>query len=357
MKTRVSMKLVLLGLLVAFSFAVVPVAGAQPGEFVKGVLQPLADGFPKRAINIIVVDDPGSRDDLYAKSLQAALKGVSPVNVTVSDEPAAVGGTWYTVQEVAKREGGSEGYYPIVVDSFGVPTDLHVEPGTKTIGAKLDQLNMVISTELFPFIWYQKKNAPWGPTFAGMVKYGKANPGKLRYISKEVGTGPDITAEWVMYAVGGLKVEKIPQGTSQEVASTVGSGQGDFAVTNLTTVLPNWQAGRIDVTLVMSETVPDIWKNDPNVVSSKQAGLNIYTGIIEGLGVPSQVPQAHVDWLYKLFKAAATSDVHQSRAKTIPGMQFRIIDGAAANAENRKIYEDIEPVIRAIGLHVDDIKK
>jgi tripartite-type tricarboxylate transporter receptor subunit TctC len=94
MNERISMKLVLFGLVLAFCLSLTPTVSAQPGEFVKGVLQPLADGFPKRTINLIVVDDPGTRDDLYAKSLQAASKGISPVNITVSCEPSASGGNW-----------------------------------------------------------------------------------------------------------------------------------------------------------------------------------------------------------------------------------------------------------------------
>ena len=59
MKVCVSKKLVWLGLAVLFTLTLASGANAQPGEFVKGVLQPLADEFPKRPITIVVVDDPG----------------------------------------------------------------------------------------------------------------------------------------------------------------------------------------------------------------------------------------------------------------------------------------------------------
>jgi len=357
MKTRATKKLVFLGLAAALTLALASGATAQPGEFVKGVLQPLADGFPNRNINIVVVDDPGSPNDLYAKSLQAALKDISPVRILVSNEPSAVGGTWFTVQEVPRRDGGADGYYPIVFSSFGNVTDLLVEPGTREIGAKLEQVNMVISTDILPYVMIQRKNAPWGPTFGGMVKYGKENPGKLRYVSFEIGTAHDIVCEWALYNVG-VKVKKYPQGTRQEAASTVGAGEGDFTMAGLPEAITNSQAGRVDVTMVMGDTVPDMWKNNPNVVSAKQVGLNpAIQGSLYGLAVPSLVPQAHVDWLYKLFKAAAESDIHKKRATVFPGLRFRNINGAAANAENKQILEFSEPIIRAIGLHIDDIKK
>ena len=63
---------------------------------------------------LVVVDDPGSRDGIYARTLQEALKGISPVPILVSDEPVAVGGTFDKLKDLQTREGGIEGYYPVV---------------------------------------------------------------------------------------------------------------------------------------------------------------------------------------------------------------------------------------------------
>ena len=86
MKARGLMKVVLLSLVVALTLGGTSAALAQPGEFVKGVLQPLADGFPNKPITIIVVDEPGSRDGIYARTMQEACRGISPVDILVSDE-------------------------------------------------------------------------------------------------------------------------------------------------------------------------------------------------------------------------------------------------------------------------------
>ena len=66
----------------------------------------------------------------------------------------------------------------------------------------VNDMNMVIVTELIPYVFIQRKNAPWGNTFADFVKYAKANPGKARYISNEVGSGNDMAGEWVMQTLG-----------------------------------------------------------------------------------------------------------------------------------------------------------
>jgi tripartite-type tricarboxylate transporter receptor subunit TctC len=350
MKKGLSTKWVLLGLLLAFTFVVASSAGAQ-------ALKPLADGFPKRALTIVVVDDPGTRDDIYAKTMQQALTSISPVPVMVSDEPLASGGTFHKMQELQRREGGKDGYYPVVVSSWGPPSDLLVEPLGKELGVDLSDVSMVIRTESQEKAILQRKNAPWGPTFAGMVKYGKANPGKLRYISREVGSGFDIIMEWILQEVG-VKVEKIPMGAHEQIAATVGAGQGDFCLSPVQVALTNWQAGKVDVTVVTGPVVPPPWDKDPNCVSSDKAGLpKVALGTILGIGVPKGVPKEHVDWLFNLFKGAASTDVYKNYTKMIPAVNIGILNPAEANAEMKKIYEICDPVVRALGMHWEQTQK
>ena len=359
MKVHVSQKWVWMGLAAIFTFALVSAAGAQPGEFVKGVLQPLADGFPNRAITMIVVDDPGSRDGFYARAMQEALKGISPVPIRVSDEPLAVGGTFDKLVETRGREGGTDGYYPIVTDVWGAGTDPLTEPIKKELGMDLSDLKMVTITESITYFMMQRKNTPWGPTFAGMVKYAKENPGKVRYISKEVGSGNDIACSTILSMAGILdKVKKIPQGTMQECASTVAAGMGDITLTYAVLATPHIQAGRADVILSTGYSVPPPFDKDPNVVTLEKAGLpKMQFGAILGMSVPKQVSQAHVDWLFKLFKAAASTDLHKKRQETNPGLMIYVMDPAEAEQAKNKYYEMAEPIVRQLGLHIDQKKK
>jgi tripartite-type tricarboxylate transporter receptor subunit TctC len=356
MQKRVSMKLMLLFLAVAFTLTLASAASAQPGEFVKGVLQPLADGFPKGPITLINVDDPGTRDGIYARTLQQALKGISPVPILVSDEPSAMGGTFYVLKDVLNREGGAEGRYPIIVSVFGAATDLLLEPITKEMGLDISDMNMVIVTETIPYAWSQRKNAPWGRTFADLVKYGKANPGKLRYISNGVGSGGDIVGEWIIQTLG-LKVNKIPQDGDQEALAAIGAGEGDFTSTDASDARGDWQAGKVDIIMVTGSTVVPPWDKDPHVVCSDAAGLpKVGMTLAVGFTVPKQVPQAHVNWLYKLFKAGASTDVYKQREKTLAPIAINIMDPEQANALKMRLFKIGDPVIRSIGLHIDQKK-
>jgi tripartite-type tricarboxylate transporter receptor subunit TctC len=357
MKTRIFEKLALWFLAVLFLVAVTPEVKAQPGEFVNGVLQPLADGFPKRAITIVNADDPGSRDGITARMLQKVLKGISPVPIVVSDEPAPSWSTWSALKDILSREGGDDGYYPLLVTLWGGVSDLHCEPIEKELGLGVNDLNVVILTELIPYVFSQRKNAPWGPSFADMVKFAKANPGQLKYISNEVGSGNDVAAEWVIQQLG-IKVNKIPQAGQQEGLSVIGAGRGDFGCFNVHYTKINWDAGRIDVTMIMAPTVPPPWDKDPNCVPMVKAGLpDVPMGNSTAFGVHSKVPQSHADWLFKLFKAGASTNEYKDREKTNPGLKITIMDGAAANKLKMDLYNRSETVIRGIGLHWDQQKK
>ena len=363
MKTRVSKKLMWLGLAAAFTLVAASTVSAQPGEFIKGVLQPLADGFPKHAITIIVVDDPGTRDGIYARSLQASCKGISPVPILVSDEPVANGGTFDKLKDLRTREGNSDGYYPVVGSVFGPVTDLHTDPIAERLKMTPDDLKYIICTDMITRCFIQRKNAPWGKTFDSMVKYGKENPGKLRYIADGVGTGNDLCAHAILKEVG-VTVKKIPMESFEQVASTVGAGEGDFGLVWSQIALTHWEAGKIDVTLYLgADKVPPPWDKDPNVTSAiggatTESGAFFRSlGAHVGLLVGKDVPNSHINWMFKLFKAAASTPQHMMREKTIPGDRIIITGPEESDKTKMVIFNKFEPIVRELGMHWDQQKK
>jgi tripartite-type tricarboxylate transporter receptor subunit TctC len=332
-------------------------AAAQSSDFVKGVLQPLPDGFPKRAITIVNPDDPGSRDGIYARSILEAVQKISPVQVILSDEPAPAFGTFYTINDIKKREGGMEGYYPIIVSIIGTTSDLTVEPITKETGLTANDMDMLVATDTIPYVVIAKKDAKWGKSFADLVKYGKEHPGELKYISNQVGSGNDLAMEWVLNELG-LKVTKIPAPSNDAVAAAIGAGQGDFSMSQAGTALQHYQAGKVEVLLVTGTSVPAPWDKDSNVVTAKAAGLpDSPWGVVQGISVPKGVPKEHVDWLYKLFKAAAETEHHRKREQTVPGAKITLYTPEEANKLKMQVLEYTDPVVRALGLHIDQQKQ
>ena len=180
MRAHVSVKVILLSLALVVTLGVSSAVVAQPGEFVKGVLQPLADGFPNKAITLIVIDEPGSRDGIYARTMQEALRGISPVNILVSDEEVAQGGTFYKMGDLLTRPGGDQGYFPFIMDLWGTSLDPLMEPVKEETGKGIDDLQVIINTESLGYFVMQTKTVPRGPTWADFVKYANAHPGQAK---------------------------------------------------------------------------------------------------------------------------------------------------------------------------------
>jgi hypothetical protein len=50
------------------------------------------------------------------------------------------------------------------------------------------------------------------------------------------------------------------------------------------------------------------------------------------------------------------ADGFPKRTETIPGLTFRVVDGATVSAAHKTILEFSDPIIHTIGLHIDDKK-
>lgn len=331
-------------------------------RFENGVIQPLSDGFPSREISLIVVDDPGTRDAIYAVNMAAALSAISPVNVVVTYESEPQGGTLPILTELEGRPGGREGYYPVVVVIPGTVTDFHVEPITREFGISLEDISFLIASESQPYTFAQRIDAPWGLDFLDFIEFGRANPGQLRYLATSVGGGNDIAMEWLLDGLG-ITVNKIPAGGHQEALSAIGAGQGDFTLTRPELARQFEVDKRIDVTFQMNSELSEPW------ASESGSGRIATTSIYDGLGIPdvsfglvlgmmtkSDVPLSHQRWLSELFLAGVATPGWQDRLTTVAGLD--IFDTPwgleRANREAASLYASTESVVRRVGLHWED---
>jgi len=326
----------------------------QP-TFVDGVLQPLPNGFPEGPITLINVDDAGSSSGLYVRSLQQALENISPVDIRTTDEPRAAGGTIHTVADVTEnREGGDQGYFLVQGSTIGSGTDWLTEPVKKETGLSIEDVNFFISTEAAPWAILQRKDAPWGPSFAGFVEYAKAHPGEIKYISPGVGGGLDIFTTWLLSALD-IEVNKIPAANREASLAAVGGGAGDITTNNAVSSLK--ALDRVDVLLVSIPEVPQGFGGEGTGSSSDYAtyGIeNIAWGSYQGFLLASVVPEDHVNWLHALLSAATEQEAYQRRKDTVPGVVIKATSIEDTNAQARNAYVAAEPIVRAAGLYWED---
>lgn len=317
-------------------------------EFKDGVLQPLPDGFPDQPITLINPDTPGHDDGLYARAVQIALDGISPVSIQVRDEGYPSFGTWAAIQSMEADAGGAEGYQMTVAAMTGSGLDLLTEPIEAEFGMTIDDLVPVISTERTPFVLMSRANAPWS-NYAELVEAAKA--GGLKYMVT-VGSQLDIAMTRIM-SEGGWDAERIPAGGSDEAATVVGAGEADFTMLTPSVAQGHVDAGRGDVLLIVSgeADAPDGY---PDAVTTASIGLpDEPWGSLRGFVVAPEVSALHKAWLFELVKAASAVQSYQDRIASLPGSLSVTLNGDDSKTAIANAVKFAEPIIRDLGLAAD----
>lgn len=316
-------------------------------EYVDGVLQPLPDGFPSEPLVLVNPDEPGHDDGLYARAMQSALEGISPVPIEVQDQSYPSFGTWAGIQYMQNQPGGTEGYYAQVAAFVGSALDLLTEPIEDEFGMALDDINPVIATELTPFVMVVRADAPW-QSYQDVVAAAKAAPGELRYMAAS-GSQLDIAMQRLM-SEGGWTAEAVPNASSGDAATAVAAGEGDFTMLTPSVARNHQEAGTVRVVLVISSNEqPPAGYED--AVTTASIGLpDEPWGSQRGFMVAPETPQAHKDWLFELFRAGAEQPEMQERVDKLPGSELVTL----TPDEIRTMMEDglafSEPIIRDLGL-------
>lgn len=319
-------------------------------EYKDGVLQPLPDGFPSRPITLLNVDAPGHDDGLYARAMQTALRGISPVTVEVRDQNYPTFGTWAGIQYMQDQSGGKDGYICEVAAMVGASLDLLTEPIEDEFGMTIEDFNPVVVTEQTPFVMVTRSNAPWS-SYQEMVDAAKANPGTVRYAAAS-GSLLDIATNRLMKA-NGWTSKVIPMEGSVDAATAVAAGEADVTMLTPAVARSHEQAGKVKAILVVSKEpkAPSEWSD---AVTTTEIGLPDEPWVsYRGFIVAPEVPQAHADWLFELFSKGGEQAAPKDRIANLPGASSIILDGE----QTRKIVADAkvfaEPVIRELGLAYD----
>jgi tripartite-type tricarboxylate transporter receptor subunit TctC len=322
-------------------------------QYKNGVLQPLPDGFPNKPLVLLNADAPSHDDGLYARAIQKALEGISPVPVEVRDMNYPSFGTWAGIQHMQQQAGGKDGYYAQVTAMVGASLDLLTEPIEKEFNMTAKDLNPVIVTEQTPFVMVVRANGPW-QTYQQLVDAAKANPGQLRYVAA-TGSSLDIATTRLM-KVGGWTAKNIPTGASVEAATAVAAGEGDFTMLTPSVARSHEQAGKVRVVLVISRDAkpPAAW---PNASTTTGIGLPDEPWVsYRGFTVAPETPQAHRDWLFELFKKASEQSAPKERVANLPGAQITVLNHDETKAVIENALKFAEPIVRDLGLANDQKK-
>jgi tripartite-type tricarboxylate transporter receptor subunit TctC len=315
-----------------------------------GKLQPLKDGFPDSPLSIVVVDEAGSDDGIYARQFANAATKVAPVDIKVLDRPefGSTYGAWEALDWIADQRGGDEGYMMAVVTLPGSTIDLLATPVAKDLGVTMESLNTVALTESVPYVVVSRAGAPWGDSFEEMLAYAMANPGQVKYISRGPGAGPDLAMN--NYAdIAGVKFNTSVGGSHSEINTALGAG--DIAVTLPGAASPFVQDGKVVLLTCTGDANPCAanWgKEQPNAASV--LGIeNDPWGSTRGLVAAQGIPESHRLWLEALVDKATQSEEFVKARTSIPGVGMAHLNKEQALELQKAAYGTAYDILDRLG--------
>lgn len=148
---------------------------------------------------------------------------------------------------------------------------------------------------------------------ADLVRYAKANPGKLNYGSGGNGSAGHLAGEMFKNAAG-IFIVHIPYNGGNPAQVALLGGQVDFNFDNLATAAANIRAGRLRALAVTTAQRSSVMPDIPTVAET-YPGFEIDTWW--GLVVPAGTPANVVTELNRVFTTALRSPEVRSRFATL----------------------------------------
>jgi tripartite-type tricarboxylate transporter receptor subunit TctC len=127
-------------------------------------------------------------------------------------------------------------------------------------------------------------------TYAELVAYGKANPGKLNFATAGIGTAPHLAAElWMLGA--GIKAVHVPYKGIGASYTDLMSGKIQMAFSSIAGAVPFTSDGRIIALATTGTSRSPVYPDLPTVAEAGLPGYNVdlWLGLYGAAGTPPDV--------------------------------------------------------------------
>jgi tripartite-type tricarboxylate transporter receptor subunit TctC len=300
-----------------------------------------AQGYPNRAVRIVVPFPPGGTSDILARTIGARLSESFGQPVVVENRPGAGGNI--AAEHVAKS--APDGYTLIMgTSSLAISQSLYRKLNYELVRdfAPITQaVNYANLLVVHPSTGFSSMN--------DLLAAAKAKPGALSYGTAGNGTPPHMTGE-LFKSYTRVDIQHIPyKGGAPAIADLVG-GQIPMMFDNVPPLLPHVRAGKIKALAVTSlKRIPVL----PDVPTLHELGLKDFdavgwNGLLAPAGTPREiVSRVHAE-VVKILAMPAVRDNLSAQGADIVGNSPEEF-GAWIRTEVKKWAE----VIRVSGAKVD----
>jgi|KBSSwiStaDraftv2_1062776.scaffolds.fasta_scaffold92410_3 tripartite-type tricarboxylate transporter receptor subunit TctC len=277
--------------------------------------------YPNRPVKIIIPYGPAGATDIIARYLAPKLQDLLGQPFVIENKPGASGNI--ALELVAKSP--PDGYTLMVgnvstntINESAFASTLQIKPSRDLVGiTRLIEIpHVVIANAAFP-----------PNSVIEMVKWAKANPGKLNYASASIGSYPHLDMVKLARAAD-IDAVHIPyKGGAGQMVPALLSGEVQVAFINQSSTIEHVKAGRLKALAVTTTTrSPDL----PNVATLAEQGYpGIGTNAWQGAFAPAGTPKAIVDKL----QAAMAAILSRPEVKDQLAKQLMTVSLSASSQE------------------------
>ena len=249
---------------------------------VAGALPARAEDFPDRPLHLIIPYGPGGIVDFTGRVLAQKIGEVLNQTVVPENKPGA--GGIVGVDTVAHSD--PDGYSMALMDpgivinpilQKSMPYDIFKDLVTVTIVCSSPEV-LVVAPQLGI------------KTYAELVAYGKANPGKLNYASAGVGTAPHLAAEmWKLRT--GIDAVHVPYKGIGASYTDMMSNKVQMAFSSIAGALPFTGDNRVIPLATTGTTRSPVYPDLPTVAEAGLPGyeVDLWLGLWGRAGMPADV--------------------------------------------------------------------
>ena len=295
-----------------------------------------AQTFPARPVSFLVPWPPGGTTDIVMRSIAALAEKNLGGRIVIENKPG-VSGTLgaQALAQGARPDGYTIAQMPITVFRLPAMMKTNFDPAT--------DFTWIIHLTGYTFGVVVRADSPW-KTWADLVAYAKANPGRLTYATPGNGTSLHMTMEDIAQREG-LKWTQVPYKGYAEAAQGLLGGHVD-AHADSTGWAEQVNAGRLRLLCTWGAARTKRW---PNVPTLKDLGYPIVSNSPYGIAGPKGMDPAVVKALHDAFKKALDDPEFQKMLDKYDQDTY-YLNSADYAAFAKKSIEEEQKAVRSLGL-------
>ena len=298
-----------------------------------------AQPFPSRPVKVVIPQPPGGHSDVIGRALQPRLAEILQQPVVIDNR----GGAGGTIGAETVARAAPDGHTLLLGGSNNL--SIAVSLLTEVRYDPLRDFVAIGGVATVPYALAVRTGLRVN-TFAELLAYARAHPGRLNYGSNGVGSTSNLAFEWIKSAAD-INIVHVPYRVTAQAVLALLASEIDLVVSDLSLLVPHAKAGTLRILAVAgakrAASAPEI----PTVAEQGLPGFAIdaWYGIVAPAGTP---PDAVAKLADALRETLQSSEVRQKFEES--GYETIVDTPAQFGAFIRSDVERYSKVIRQAGL-------